>query len=149
MQSIEWKLLTVNKKWLQKYVPWCVLDNMSALVPITAWRRIGDRQTLINPQLSPESTMSNSPTHTWQNGSAFRDNEWIAYLLFRMTIDMCRSIITMTSWWARWRLKSPASRVFTQAFIQAQMKENIKAPRHWPLCGEFTGDRWIPRTNGQ
>ena len=27
--------------------------------------------------------------------------------------------------------------------------KNIKAPRHWPLCGEFTGDRWIPRTNGQ
>ena len=22
-------------------------------------------------------------------------------------------------------------------------------PRHWPLCGEFTGDRWIPCTNGQ
>ena len=21
--------------------------------------------------------------------------------------------------------------------------------RHWPLCGEFTVDRWIPRTNGQ
>ena len=20
---------------------------------------------------------------------------------------------------------------------------------YWPLCGEFTGDRWIPRTNGQ
>ena len=37
----------------------------------------------------------------------------------------------------------------TQPFIQAQIKENIKAPRHWPLCGEFTGDRWIPRTNGQ
>ena len=34
-------------------------------------------------------------------------------------------------------------------FIQTQIKENIKAPRHWPLCGEFTGDRWIPRTNGQ
>ena len=28
-------------------------------------------------------------------------------------------------------------------------QENIKAPRHWPLCGEITGDRWIPRTNGQ
>ena len=24
-----------------------------------------------------------------------------------------------------------------------------KHPCHWPLCGEFTGDRWIPRTNGQ
>ena len=46
-------------------------------------------------------------------------------------------------------LKSPASRLFTQSFIQTQIKENIKATRHWPLCGEFTGDRWIPRTNGQ
>ena len=34
-------------------------------------------------------------------------------------------------------------------FIQTQIKENIKAPRHWPLCEEFTGDRWIPRTNCQ
>ena len=33
--------------------------------------------------------------------------------------------------------------------FQTQIKENIKAPRHWPLCVEFTGDRWIPRTNGQ
>ena len=57
--------------------------------------------------------------------------------------------ITMTSYWERWRLKSPASRLFTQSFIQTQIKENIKAARHWPLCGEFTGDRWIPRTNGQ
>ena len=33
---------------------------------------------------------------------------------------------------ARWRLKSPASRLFTQPFIQSQIKENIKAPRNWP-----------------
>ena len=26
----------------------------------------------------------------------------------------------------------------------AQIKENIKALRHWPLWGESTGDRWIP-----
>ena len=44
----------------------------------------------------------------------------------------------MTSQWARWRLKSPASRLFIQPFIHAQIKENIKAPRHWHLCGEFT-----------
>ena len=24
--------------------------------------------------------------------------------------------------------------------LQAQIKENIKAPRHWPLCWEFTGE---------
>ena len=38
---------------------------------------------------------------------------------------------------------------FTQSFVQAQIKENIKAPLHWPLWGKFTGDRWIPHTKGQ
>ena len=47
-------------------------------------------------------------------------------------------------------VKKPiASPMFAQPFIQEQIKENFKAPRHWPLCGEFPGDRWIPRTNGQ
>ena len=56
----------------------------------------------------------------------------------------------------RWRHNGPDSDSNHQPhdcllnrFIQTQIKENIKAPRHWPLCGEFTGDRWIPRTNGQ
>ena len=40
----------------------------------------------------------------------------------------------------RWRFKSPASWLFTQPFIQAQINENIKAPRRWPLWGEFTGE---------
>ena len=47
----------------------------------------------------------------------------------------------VTSWQARWRLKPPASPLFIQMFVQAQIKENIKAPRHWPLWGEFTVDR--------
>ena len=37
----------------------------------------------------------------------------------------------------------------TQPFIQTENKENTKAPRHWPLCGEFTGTGEIPRTKGQ
>ena len=32
-------------------------------------------------------------------------------------------------------------------FIQAQITENIKAPR--ALWGKFTGDRCIPHTKGQ
>ena len=43
-----------------------------------------------------------------------------------------------------WRLKSG---LFTQPFIQAQIKWNIKAPHHWPLWGEFIDDRWISRMN--
>ena len=65
----------------------------------------------------------------------------------RENINVCTPIpsshsacfITLTSQWSRWRLKSPASRLFTQSLIQAQIKENIKIPCHWPLCGEFTG----------
>ena len=37
------------------------------------------------------------------------------------------------------------SSLLTQQFIQEQIKESIKALRHWPICGEFIGDR----TNGQ
>ena len=33
--------------------------------------------------------------------------------------------------------------------FKAQIKENIKVPCHWPLWGEFTGDRWIHHTKGQ
>ena len=29
--------------------------------------------------------------------------------------------------------KSPASRLLAQLFVQVQIKENIKAPWHWPL----------------
>ena len=52
--------------------------------------------------------------------------------------------IILTSQWPRWRLKSPASRLFTQPFIQTQIKENFKAPRHWTLCGEVTGTGEFP-----
>ena len=38
--------------------------------------------------------------------------------------------------------------VVDEAFVQAQTKENIKAPRYWPLWGESTGNRWIPLTKG-
>ena len=41
------------------------------------------------------------------------------------------------------------SRLLAQPFVRALIKENIKAPPHWPLWGQSTGDRWIPLTKGQ
>ena len=35
----------------------------------------------------------------------------------------------------------PRDRLFTQTFIKVQIIENIKAPRHWPLYGEFPAQR--------
>ena len=36
--------------------------------------------------------------------------------------------------------------VYWTVYSGTDEKTNIKAPRHWSLWGEFTGDRWIPRT---
>ena len=35
----------------------------------------------------------------------------------------------------------------SSVYSGAYQKHQSSCP--WPLCGEFTGDRWIPRTNGQ
>ena len=59
------------------------------------------------------------------------------------TLSHVYNSTTVTSYWAPWRLQLPTSRLFTQPCVQAQIKENIKASRHWPLWGEFTGDWWI------
>ena len=48
--------------------------------------------------------------------------------------------ITMTSQWVQWRFKSPVSRLFAHSLVQADIKENIKASRHWPLWGESRVD---------
>ena len=39
--------------------------------------------------------------------------------------------------------------VYLTVYSGADQRKHHKAPRHWPLCGEFTGDQWIPRTNGK
>ena len=39
--------------------------------------------------------------------------------------------------------QSLAYRLFSELFVSAHIKDNIKAPRHWPLWGEFAGDRWM------
>ena len=55
--------------------------------------------------------------------------------------------ITMTSKWARWRLKSQASRLFTQPFIQRRSKKTSKhrvtglCGGNSPVTGEFPTQR--------
>ena len=72
-------------------------------------------------------------------------NEWLHLISpINSTVVMLFSTIVFRASSSHSRLKSPASRLFTQSFIQTQMKENIKAPRHWPLCGEFTGPGEFP-----
>ena len=65
------------------------------------------------------------------------------WLMIILGIAPCL-FITVTSNWSRWRFKSPACPLFAQTFVQAMIKEKIKAPCHWLLWGESTGDRWFP-----
>ena len=44
------------------------------------------------------------------------------------------NIITMASWWARWCLKSLASQLFTQPFIQARRYKKTSTLRVTGLC---------------
>ena len=37
--------------------------------------------------------------------------------------------------------------VYSTVCVQAEIKENIKAPRHWPLCGEFIGEFPVQRAS--
>ena len=53
---------------------------------------------------------------------------------------MIRFPYVLTDQIPRPRLKSPASRLFTQPFIQTPIKKIIKAPRHRPLWGGLTGE---------
>ena len=98
--------------------------------------------------------------------------------LHGLAIPTCMSeSLTGGVLWIRWRENDPdipgacANRCFTHLYFlyTLQWRHNrrdsvsnhqfhglfrrrekyIKAPRRWPLCGRFTGDRWFPRTNGQ
>ena len=62
---------------------------------------------------------------------------WWRYIFYDVTYTL-----TMTLQWRHnksdgvWNPQPP--------FIQAQIKDNINAPRHWPLCGGFTGTGEFP-----
>ena len=115
-----------------KFVPNGPNNNIPALVKIMAWHRQATSHYLnqwwLDNQLLYASLGFNELNRICTKGSYKK-------IIHILTLP---PIITMTSQWARWRLKSPASRMFTQTLIRVQIKENIKAPRHWPLCGEFT-----------
>ena len=55
---------------------------------------------------------------------------------------------TVASYWARWRLKSPASPVYSTFYSGADQRKHHSSDSLAFVC-EFTCDRWIPRTNGQ
>ena len=64
---------------------------------------------------------------------------WCCFKKHQDILHLYHSFITITSWWARWRLKSPASQVFTQPFLSGtdQRKHQSSASLAFAVTGEF------------
>ena len=60
----------------------------------------------------------------------------LRFVVFCCSFANCIKVlhIRVTSWWARWRLKSPASRFFTQPLVQAQINEKMWKFRVTGFC---------------
>ena len=76
---------------------------------------------------------------------------YYSFCMFWFTVVISDPSITVTSEWARWRLKSPALglRIVCTTVCSGADKKTMKALRHWPLWGEFTGDRWSLRADSE
>ena len=82
-------------------------------------------------------------SYTWKRGPCIEIRVWfVAWTLQWHYNDITIIVSTMAS-------QITILTIVYSTVYSRLIKENIKAPRHWPLCKEFTGDRWIPRTKGQ
>ena len=110
---------------------------------INSWINNGEAGNLRRHRAHYDVTVMKAANQVKQNKDTHRNQQRYSSIMKSLVT------ITVTSKWARWRLKSLTSRLFAQSFVQARSKENIKAPRHWPLWGEAAGERCIPLTKGQ
>ena len=64
------------------------------------------------------------------------------------------------NWIRQWLVGAKPLSDPTKTYCQSRTKEHIPVkhddvmkwkhfPHYWPLCGEFTGPQWTPRTKGQ
>ena len=109
---------------------------------ISAGKLVSSTGGIIWEQAGPDAV---SGCHLFGVGPIPQMNSHENFLYSTFTI----TDITLTSQGASWRLKAPTTPLFIQPFFHAHIKQNIKFPRDWPLCGESTDDRWIPLTKGQ
>ena len=166
-----WRYEPNLNAWFACHLRWIISMSWICLVSGKLTR---GHMIQYNNKESPNKTVS--PCHPWRKYVSCVYCEVIcpADTMYTIITSLLRQNDVATSFWrnndviipshVRWAVKtvhyydvimSPTASQITSLTIvysivyRAQIKENIKAPRHWPLCGEFTGDRWIPRTNGQ
>ena len=131
----------------------CSLANQSMVVAHRKWRsKCSDvepnRPLMVITHLDCSTGNSNNELQ-W----VFSDNVADVYYL---TFPYCHMYASKTLQWrhhGRDNVSNHQPRDCLlnrlRVFRHRSKKTYIKVPRHWPMCGEITGDRWISRTNGQ
>ena len=99
------------------------------------------------------------PSHRARNAESWCLLCCWCYQVIKQTSDLQVIWETKTSMWRQCHnsdviMGTMASQITSLTIVYSTVysvadQENIKAPRHWPLWGEFSVDRWIPRTNDQ
>ena len=97
------------------------------------------------------SNVSNTPKrhHHFQNACYFlRFDIRLGGVAIDRPIKLRNTTITVTSWWARWRLKSPAPPLYNQPFIQDADQRNhqssaslafVRGIHLWPMNSPHNG----------
>ena len=137
LNSYSWKMIL--SVWFKVHWIFCMdlIDNRPVLVHIIAWCRTGCRYfSYYLNQWWPPSLLTHiciaQPRYVMVS---FRFNKCIDFSIYDWTDQPIKIaqygdviVSAMSS-------QTPASRLFAQPFVQVQIKENAKAPRHWPLWG--------------
>ena len=101
-------------------------ESTAQLTTTTAgWMPVAFFTKEVNPQLSKRPLKTNGRLANLELTSLVKEATQVAEYMN----------ITVTSYWARWPFKSPASLLFTQQFVRAQIKETPKL-RATGLCAQ-------------
>ena len=119
------------------------------------WGPSGVRRTQVGPMLAPWTLLSGLFIIVHWEPNSSKTAKYKYFNSQRCILKYCvQNVIHFVQHYNDIIMGTTASQITSllivySTLIPAQIKEKIKAPRHWPLWGEFIGDQLIPHTKGQ
>ena len=128
-----------------------VIDEFPAQMPVT-WSFDVFFDLRLNKRLSKQSWGWWLET---PSGSLWRHYNVIDPYNFSYSYSSRLSLYALWLYWRQiigrmfWYISGWIGLIRHATAIHNQCHRLWKSSRHWPLCGEFSVDRWIPRKKGQ
>ena len=172
--NIVWDLMKINKEWNWEWPCWIIGKDKGPWIYNYVYSLFCRCYNYSSSPMSISADISNSPRFTRMClFNLFKPRQFLNFvrksprelrsrlltrvhlmLFFSPVWDLIKFSPSLST--LQWRHNErhgvsnhqPHDCLLNRLF-KVQIKENIKAPRHWPLWREFAGDLWIPRTKGQ